>query len=344
MVLGNQPVVEPAHELPEETQAKQAVELARAERLARALQVLPEAGTNFLNFQLIVELGRGAFSRVFLARQADLGHRPVALKIAVDLFDESHKLAQLQHTNIVPIYSAHNASPLQAICMPYFGRTTLADVLLALQGKAVPESGQFLVSMLRGTVLRESEAQFKAATNQAAVPLQKLEKLTYVHAMLEMTAQLAEGLAHAHDRGIVHRDIKPANILLSDDGQPMLLDFNLSDDVKGAAKPSQSQLGGTLPYMAPEHLEAFQGGLRPVDARSDIYSLGVILYETLTGHLPFAVESGPISEVVVRLLEKRPHQPVAVIFWNRAVTPAVESSCAVAWLLIRKSVTNRLGS
>jgi len=104
----------------------------RAAYLGRALACLPEEGTNFLGFQLVSELGRGAFSRVFLAHQTELCNREVALKISVDLFNESQTLAQLQHTNIVPIYSAHSAGPLQALCMPYFGRTTLAEVLKAL--------------------------------------------------------------------------------------------------------------------------------------------------------------------------------------------------------------------
>jgi len=295
-----------------------------AERLARAVHALPEAGATFLTFHLLAELGRGAFSRVFLARQAELGDRNVALKISVDLFDESHTLAQLQHTNIAPIYSAHSAGPLQAICMPYFGRTTLADVLGALQGRSVPESGAFLVSMLRGTVLPGEPAQIVAPAGAANAPLKRLEKLSYVQAVLWMTGRLAEGLAHAHERGIVHRDIKPANILISDDGQPMLLDFNLATDLKIRSK-TRSQLGGTLPYMAPEHLDAFQGGTQPVDARSDIYSLGVILYEALTGRLPFAMESGPVTEVVPRLLARRPTEFVNVRHWNPAVTPAVES-------------------
>ena len=144
-----------------------------AERLERALKALPDAGSTFLGFHLLAELGRGAFSRVFLARQADLGDRIVALKISVDLFDESRTLAQLQHTSIVPIYSAHSAGPLQALCMPYFGRTTLADVLAALAGKDVPESGAFLVSMLRGTVLRDAPAHIEAPAGQANAPLKR---------------------------------------------------------------------------------------------------------------------------------------------------------------------------
>ena len=69
---------------------------------------------------------------------------------------------------------------------------------------------------------------------------------------------MAAGLAHAHERGILHRDLKPANILLTDEGQPMLLDFNLSEDTKQASPVAAARIGGTLPYMAPEHMEAFR--------------------------------------------------------------------------------------
>ena len=83
------------------------------------------------------------------------------------------------------------------------------------------------------------------------------ESMSYVDAVLWMGARLADGLAHAHARGIIHRDLKPANILLADNGQPMLLDFNLAEDIKLRSAAAAAQIGGTLPYMAPEHLQAF---------------------------------------------------------------------------------------
>src|ERR1019366_2429266 len=113
--------------------------------LGQALTALPEVGTKFLNFQLIAELGRGSFGRVYLARQGDLANRLVALKITVDLLGEEQKLAQLQHTNVVPIYSVHQAGPFQAVCMPYFGATTLAEIMRGLRIHAkLPDSGKGL--------------------------------------------------------------------------------------------------------------------------------------------------------------------------------------------------------
>jgi hypothetical protein len=84
-----------------------------ADRLARAAAALPESGTKFRGFQLVKEIGRGAFARVYLARQGELADRPVALKLSADLVDEWRWLAQLQHTNIVPIYFVHRAGQVQ---------------------------------------------------------------------------------------------------------------------------------------------------------------------------------------------------------------------------------------
>ena len=100
---------------------------------------------------------------------------------------------------------------------------------------------------------------------------------------------LAEALEHAHDRGVLHRDIKPSNVLVIDDGMPMLLDFNLArESVLDDDEPGEATLGGTVDYMAPEHLEALAEGLSDqVDRRADIYGLGVLLFEALAGKKPF---------------------------------------------------------
>src|SRR5207245_6301118 len=110
----------------------------------------------------------------------------------------------------------------------------------------------------------------------------KLEGMSYVHAVLWIGARLADGLAHAHERGILHRDLKPANVLLTDEGQPMLLDFNLAADAQHCANAAAAAVGGTLPYMAPEHLKAFRGCKQPLDACSYLSSLRVTLHALLT--------------------------------------------------------------
>jgi tetratricopeptide (TPR) repeat protein len=105
-------------------------------------------------------------------------------------------------------------------------------------------------------------------------------------------ARLADGLQHAHQRGVLHHDIKPSNILLGADGRPMLLDFNLARNVHDTQAQTAAVLGGTVAYMAPEHLRALTSRgrelVRKADHRSDIYSLGMVLFEVLVGQGPFA--------------------------------------------------------
>ena len=96
------------------------------ELLAQALTAIPRAGSEFLGFQLLTELGSGTFGRVYLSRQGALGDRLVVLKIVPRHFGESRTLARLQHAHIVPIYSVHETDDFQAICMPFLGKTTLA--------------------------------------------------------------------------------------------------------------------------------------------------------------------------------------------------------------------------
>jgi eukaryotic-like serine/threonine-protein kinase len=318
-------------------------------RLTDGLVALPEVGQEFLGFHLIGDLGRGAFGRVYLARQGDLADRPVALKVSTGCLAESQKLARLQHTHIVPIHSFHRAGPLQAVCMPYLGSATLADVLEDLgQRQTLPESGKGLISTLNSHRSRRGGvapplpsaaalvAPSHALEHPPATPLRvaegpavlttlrMLEGMTYVEAVLWIGARLAEGLAHAHERGVLHRDLKPANVLLTDEGQPMLLDFNLAEDVK-AAGAAGARVGGTLPYMAPEHLAAYQGQPATVDARSDIYALGVILYELLTGRHPFAKHPGPADGVLALMLQDRTRPPAPARSLNSGVSPAVDS-------------------
>jgi serine/threonine protein kinase/tetratricopeptide (TPR) repeat protein len=323
-----------------------------ADRLAEAITTLPDAGTTFLGFRLIQELGKGAFGRVYLARQGDLANRLVALKVSNDTFGESQVLAQLQHTNIVPIYSMHRAGPFQAVCMPYFGATTLKDVLIDLGAReSLPNSGKGLVSTLNqrksatapgrsakpgelpslpspgrdpeAAPLLSSDGE-PQRTENAAITLKMLEGFSYVEAVLWVGARMADGLAHAHEHGILHRDLKPENVLLTEDGQPMLLDFNLSEDTKQRSCTAAG-IGGTLPYMAPEHLRAFRDGSRDVDARSDVYGLGIILYELLTAQHPFPTYSDGIAAALPRMIEDRLKPPPDLRSLNPAVSPAVEA-------------------
>ncbi len=155
-----------------------------------------------------------------------------------------------------------------------------------------------------------------------------LERSNYIHAVTWIAARLAEGLTHAHQRGILHRDIKPSNVLVASDGQPMLLDFNLARDLKSNDSGAVAYVGGTLPYMAPEHLDAFnvKNSTPPtaVDARSDIYSLGVVLFELLTNKNAFPLElpGDSMPALLDRMAAKRRERAPS----PRAINPSVPQS------------------
>jgi tetratricopeptide (TPR) repeat protein len=239
--------------------------------------------------------------------------------------------------------------------MPYFGSATLVDLLRGCKGQETqPRSGTALAStfhaMLQsgkaashhsgasvatvraaGTVTdtdRETgKEEPKLATRNEVIPsefLQTISRMNNEQTSVLIGSQIADALAHAHERGILHRDLKPANILLTDQG-PMLLDFNLAADTKTTAQASAARLGGTLPYMAPEHLEAFRDSSRSVDSRCDIYSLGVILYELLAGRRPFPTPRGPIKDVLDVMIRDRRLGPMKPSSQNRSLTPALDA-------------------
>ncbi|MGP0066499.1 MAG: protein kinase domain-containing protein, partial [Isosphaeraceae bacterium] len=177
-----------------------------------------------------------------------------------------------------------------------------------------------LFSRLVGTGTRTPIGPISVETEQDQHQPSRLflHQASAVQAAVWIVARLAEGLEHAHSRGLLHRDLKPANILLAADGTPMLLDFNLSAENQPESPEGEARralIGGTLPYMAPEHLDAFnpRGTTAPesVDQRADIYALGLILFEMLAGEPPFpAPTPGPtVFETLERLTESRRRVP-----------------------------------
>ncbi len=283
---------------------------------------LPDVGDEVFGFRLCRPLGEVAFARVFLANQADLAGQPVVLKVSDIEGTEPQTLAQLLHTNIVPIYSLHEdlRAGLRAVCMPYLGGASLSAVLARLwtDSRRVV-TGEAFVRALESVEApkptsraeeaaprdeREARQNALPSTRRQdpAIPLSLLRTMSYERAAAWIVAQLAEGLHHAHQRGILHRDIKPSNILMSAEGQPLLLDFNLAQTQDD--DPAHATIGGTVAYMAPEHLRALVGRtpelIGQVDCRSDIYSLGMVLAEMLTGHRPFD-QSGSYSALPLQI-------------------------------------------
>ena len=302
-----------------------------SQRLAETEALFPDVGQTIAGFRLERELGRGAFGRVYLARQGDLADRPVALKIAADVGVESRVLARLQHTNVMPVYSVHRSGPFQAVCMPFFPAVTLADLCRSLSKReTVPDSGRALLDTLRArTALAGQNLSSDPSAPELAPPpvkanLDLLAGVSFVKAVVWLGARLADGLAHAHDRGIVHRDLKPANVLLTDEGQPLILDFNLAADMNPSAEQARAALGGTLPYMPPEHLQAFRDRKPYRDPRGDVYALGLILYELLAARHPFPVRRGDPDRSLAQMIADRERAPDVRPF-NRSVPRGLEA-------------------
>jgi serine/threonine protein kinase/Tfp pilus assembly protein PilF len=279
--------------------------------------VWPRAGELFLGFRLLSQLGQGGFARVFLATEPALGNRKVAVKVSRGNSTEADTQGRIYHPNVVPVYSEKrdDASKLTAVCMPYLGSATLNDLLDAVKA-VMPKSSTAIIDNVRG-------GEPIDLPNAGEQPHSPLQVSSYVDGVCLIAAQLADALHFIHANHIYHRDLKPANILMTPDGRPMVLDFNLSADM---AKPGTG-IGGTLPYMPPEQLLACTNSLHPgtavVSAQSDLYSFGVMLFELLTGHHPF----GPLSlqdslaHTRLVLLERQKQGPISVRRLNPEVPP-----------------------
>jgi serine/threonine protein kinase/Tfp pilus assembly protein PilF len=264
----------------------------------------PEVGTELMGFSLLRELGRGAFACVYLAAEPELGNRLVAVKVSQQETAEAEILGQLTHRNIVPIHSVKKdaTTGFTVVCMPYLGSATLCDVLDRVHAPSgLPISAKAILEASQDGVASEYVEPYRPS------PAPILQKGTYVDGILHLGLQLAEALAFIHSLGICHCDLKPSNVLLTPDGQPMLLDFNLSF----REQPVDHRLGGTFPYMSPEFLRAMdskrKGFPSQIDVRSDLFSLGMMLCELLLGDHPL----GPIEkkqsfeELRLFLLEKQ---------------------------------------
>src|SRR5262245_29155244 len=243
-------------------------------------------------YQIIGPLGSGGMGEVYRAHDPRLG-RDVALKMlpaatandpaALERFvREARAVAALNHPHIVTIHSTEESAGVRFMTMELIEGRTL--------DRAIPPGGVSL-------------AQF-----------------------FEIAIAMADALAAAHQKQILHRDLKPGNVMLSDAGRVKVLDFGLArtldasavgggDEATRAAVTGQGTILGTTAYMSPEQIEA-----KPLDGRSDLFALGIVMYELMTGERPFRGDSSPAVMAAVikdrpkRIGDVRSDAPVALSF------------------------------
>jgi len=247
------------------------------------------AAQSISHYQIIALLGKGGMGEVYQARDTRLD-RTVALKILpADVATNAERLRRfvreakaasaLNHPHVATIYEIGEAENVNFIAMEYV-------------------EGQTLAARINGQPLAIQE-------------------------VVDISLQIADALDEAHRKGIIHRDIKSANVMLTPRRQVKVLDFGLAkiaqpqsidSDISTLAKTQSGVVMGTVPYMSPE-----QALGREIDHRSDLFSLGVVLYEMVTGRLPFAGAS--TSEILDRILHA---QPEALARFNYDVPAELE--------------------
>ena len=277
-----------------------------------------EIGQHIDDFDLLTELGSGAFARVFLARQRSM-RRLVAVKISADHGSEPQTLAQLDHDYIVRVYdqrllhdavAERGARALRLLYMQFLPGGTLLNVLRWVRATPPGErSGQLLLDAVDAAMEEKGEIRLTDSSVR-----DEISALSWPETVAWLGRRLAEALGYADANGVLHRDVKPANILLTAEAVPKFADFNISYNRGLEDSSPTSYFGGSLSYMSPEQLAAchpeYDRSAADMDTRSDIYSLAVVLWELLTGEKPFddpaaAAEGRTESETLQSMLDLR---------------------------------------
>ncbi|MCB9920202.1 MAG: protein kinase [Planctomycetes bacterium] len=257
----------------------------------RATDVPGRADRRFAGYEIVRELGRGGMGTVYLARHQGLD-RPVALKVLPPAFamsprsrrrflQEASTLAQIQDEHVVRIHRVLDEADTLAFEMEWVDGPSLRRVLDTLR----PLGREATVGDLRDSL--------------GTVDAEKLAP-SLVQYFVQLAADIARALAKVHAQGLVHRDVKPSNILIRRDGCALLSDFGLIRDEQASGTRTVGFVGTPI-YASPEQLRAAEDPETIVDARSDVYSLGITLYECLCGQPPFRGASA--SSVARRIAE-----------------------------------------
>jgi len=309
------------------------------------------------DFQIVREVGRGGMGVVYEARQLSLDRR-VALKVlplaaAMDprqlgrFHVEAQAAACLHHTNIVPIHAVGCERGVHFYAMQFIDGQTLAAIIGELReldgvrpSGDKPASTTLSTWLVNGELAPETPGPRAAVMPPARVPLDpparpsspsafaaktaseslsstSTHSRAYARSAARLGIQAAEAIEHAHGLGVVHRDIKPANLLVDDRGNLWITDFGLARLQNDSGLTLTGDLMGTLRYMSPE--QATGRGV-DVDHRTDIYSLGVTLYELLTLHTACP---GDDRQTVLRQVAEE--EPISLRRHNPAIPRELET-------------------
>ncbi len=283
-------------------------------------------------YKLIEVLGVGGMGRVW--RGTDRFGNSVAIKVlhsTETVTDsqlkrfrrEAEVMAKLPHRNICRVYEMNEFDGIQYIAMEYISGLPLSDLLYEKtagesDGKSAKPDLRTLIKSLRmERVSREQAAS--AGESTEAPPRAKVTRILPLEQTLNIFLKVCEAVQFAHEHGVLHRDIKPGNILLREDGEPLVADFGLAKLNDADATHSLSLTGhvvGTMENMAPEQAESS----KDVDERADVYSLGTILYQMLTGRRHFEATGNIVTDAQAL----KTHVPVRPRTINPHIDPDLE--------------------
>ena len=290
-------------------------------------------GQRIGDFELVREIGRGGMGVVYEARQLSLRRR-VALKVLpfssahqqkqiARFKNEAQAAAQVRHPNIVPVYAVGEDNGVHFYAMQLIDGQSLTEILAQLNPEAPAKSvGTTVAFSAHSTSHRQvREVADAEACDAPTAASERIGKRSatftcggagdHARAVARLGVQAAEALHAAHEYGVVHRDVKPSNLMVDDDGKLWVTDFGLARCRDGAALTQTGDVVGTMRYMSPEQALG-RGEL--IDHRTDVYSLGVTLYELASLHHP----AGDASDAAFLFgKERRPCIPMR--HWNRHI-------------------------
>lgn len=286
------------------------------------------------DFRIIREIGRGGMGVVYEARQISLG-RIVAIKVLpahLTLRDESvarfkreaSTAARLRHPGIVEIYAVGEEKGTHFFAMEFVEGAPLDKVIDAIRREGVPPiDGWQIGSVAAADMHRQTDEGERDGDAEEDEPASfDFWNRTYIETVCRIVVQVADALQHAHKNGVMHRDVKPSNILIRADGRVVLTDFGLARKEGLPSVTVTGELAGTPHYISPE-----QAMPRPkkVDHRTDIYSLGVTLFELLTLKRPY---DGKTSQEVLGKIVTR--EPPLLRKLNDLIPRDLETVCLAA--------------